>query len=280
MQSTITKFLSDDKQVRIFVLDNTAMMQQLMQRQPLKAGYAEAFASCFSISSVLCGTLKERQRLSIRLKTSTPFEYFHCDIESNGDVRGYASDAITASNRTLDNLAGFIGDKGLIRMTKDIGMGSLFTSTVDMPYRNIVDDFSHFFSQSEQLDTTFRTFYSGQGTSVLYSRVAFIQALPFTPVGVMKQWVKELDNNEELFRTTGTDFVQTIKLAINKASLVEEQTIRLFCHCSKETLMPLLYALGTTELENIFSEKNTVEIACNLCGQKYAYSPQDIISQN
>lgn len=86
MQATITKFLSDDKQIRLLVLDNTAIIQQMVKRQPLKSAYTEALATCFSLSSIVCGTLKDRQRLSVRLNTSAPYECFHCDIQSNGLV--------------------------------------------------------------------------------------------------------------------------------------------------------------------------------------------------
>lgn len=280
MQATIIKFLSDDKQVRILVLDNTAIIQKMLERQPLKAAYAEALAACFSLSSILCGTLKDRQRLSIRLKTSTPYEWLHCDIQSNGDVRGYASDAIAANNRDAADLSSVIGAKGMIRMTKDIGMGTVFTSTVDMPYRNIADDFAHFFKQSEQIDTVFRYFYLQQSSSVIYSRAALIQELPFASSGALERRTTELDKQEELFRTAGQDFTAKITTAFCSMSIIEQHTVRLFCPCSKEALMPLLYALGAAELEEIFAGKHTVEIACSLCGNKYVYSQQDMVQRS
>ncbi|MDP4146910.1 MAG: Hsp33 family molecular chaperone HslO [Bacillota bacterium] len=48
-----------------------------------------------------------------------------------------------------------IGDKGYIQVLKDLGMHSIFTSVTDMPFGNIIDDFSYYFKQIEQIDTIF-----------------------------------------------------------------------------------------------------------------------------
>jgi molecular chaperone Hsp33 len=211
------------------------------------------------------------------VKASTPYEFFHCDIDSNGDVKGYASDAIASESKDIGSIADLFGDRGFIRMTKDIGMGAMFTSTVDMPYPSMADNFAHFFKLSEQLDTSFRYYYSQQHCSVLYSRAVLIQPLPFTPIEVLEHWTTELDQKKELFKTADPDFTRTIKTALNNASIIEERSIRLFCHCSKEMLMPFLYALGAAKLKEALAEKQAMEIVCSMCGKKHAYSPQDII---
>ncbi|MBB6695319.1 Hsp33 family molecular chaperone HslO [Cohnella xylanilytica] len=279
MEAMIAKFLSHDKQTRILVLDNTSIVRELMRRQPLRAVGAEALATSFSLSCLLCATLKDEQRLSIRIQTSTAGRYFQCDVESNGHVRGYASDAVVDSGGNAAGLTELIGSRGLIRMTKDIGMGSLFTSAVDMPYQNIVDDFAHFFRQSEQLDTAFRYFYSGKPSDIRYSRAVLVQALPFAKDGTMEHWLSELDKSEDVFRTIGSDSEQRIRTVFGGADLVERQPLLLSCSCSKEALLPLLYGLGPAELEDIRRNRQTVEIACHLCGRKYEYNPQDLFTQ-
>lgn len=276
MKATIVKFLSNDKQVRILVLDNTAMLQQIFHKQPLKGVYGEALATFFTMSSLLCGILKDGQRLSIRLKTSTPDEYFHCDVESNGDVRGYASDAIASRISPAAQLPELIGDKGLIRMAKDLGMGAMFTSTVDMPYRNIVDDFGHFFKQSEQLETRFRYFYHEQSAQVHYSRAVLIQALPFAHADAIQYWVQEIAEKKNLFQTTGAAFAHNPSALFQEAKLIEQRDIRLYCSCSRDTLLPLLYSLGMDELRSLADARQSVDISCNSCGQAYTYSHSDL----
>ena len=75
-----------------------------------------------------------------------------------GNIRGYINDALL--NAPLDNINNLsveelIGDKGYIQVLKDLGMYSIFTGITDMPYGNIVDDFSYYFKQSEQTDSFF-----------------------------------------------------------------------------------------------------------------------------
>lgn len=153
MKATIAKLMTTDKQARILYMDNTFMMRELIGERPIHPLCAEALAASFTLSSLVCGLLKDGQRLSIRIDTSVPSAYIHCDVDSEGNVRGYASDTfIKQKPVTIPEL---IGDKGVIRITKDIGMGAMYTSAVDMPHANITDDFSHFFLQSEQVETFF-----------------------------------------------------------------------------------------------------------------------------
>lgn len=65
--------------------------------------------------------MKDGQRLSIQVNTSNILEYIRCDVESNGNVRGYVSDALKSLKLKAGNIAELIGNRGFIRVTKDIG---------------------------------------------------------------------------------------------------------------------------------------------------------------
>ena len=47
----------------------------------------------------------------------------------------------------------------------------MFTSTVDMPYQTLVEDFSHFFMKSGQTETAFRCYSCyNEESEILYRR--------------------------------------------------------------------------------------------------------------
>lgn len=278
MKATIAKLMTTDKQARILYMDNTFMMRELIGERPIHPLCAEALAASFTLSSLVCGLLKDGQRLSIRIDTSVPSAYIHCDVDSEGNVRGYASDTfIKQKPVTIPEL---IGDKGVIRITKDIGMGAMYTSAVDMPHANITDDFSHFFLQSEQVETFFRYDYgTDKNGNVAFIRGMLFQLLPFAGNGLFEKWASRMDESREKFRTASLPMdPQTLNTLFPDADVMEFGTVRLFCGCSKDALIGLLFGLGMEELNQAIDKNQEIEIACSTCGKTYVYNSRDLLA--
>jgi molecular chaperone Hsp33 len=88
MKATITKLITNDKQARIYILDNTDLIHELVSLENFNIISKEALSTTFTLSSLLCGLLKDKQRVSIQINTSTPSKYIRCDVDSYGNVRG------------------------------------------------------------------------------------------------------------------------------------------------------------------------------------------------
>ncbi|MDR0269031.1 Hsp33 family molecular chaperone HslO [Paenibacillus sp.] len=278
MEATLAKMMTKDKQARIVFLDNTLMVRELIGERPIDPICAEALATSFTISSLLSGLLKDGQRLSISINTSEPSAYIHCDVNSDGDVRGYATEAFVNNENKKTKVSELIGDKGVIRVTKDIGMGSMYTSAVDMPYKNITDDFSHYFMQSEQVETFFRyELGTDHNDHILYSRGMLFQLFPFAEKELFEKWKQRIDDNKPRFNAESlqTD-EKTLHALFPDADVMELGMVRLFCGCSKDVLIGLLFGLGLEELENAIVRNQEIEIACSTCGKSYAYDSRDL----
>ncbi|BAE82937.1 33 kDa chaperonin [bioreactor metagenome] len=280
MKTTMMKLMTKDRQARIFLLDSTALIRELLKKQQLDPVTKEALATTLTMSGLLCGLMKDGQRLSIQVNTSNPLAYIRCDVEANGNVRGYVSDELEGHRAKACNIAELIGNRGFIRVTKDIGMGSMFTSTVDMPYQTIVEDFSHFFRKSEQTETVFR-YYScyNEESEILYSRGILFQPLPFAESELLARWSEWMDQNDHKFRVPDLDAGERgLSDCLLDADLVGVEEMQLFCGCSKEMLVGLLYGLGQDELAEAMRQKQDLEIVCSGCGKKYVYNAKDIVS--
>src|SRR5690606_17939357 len=86
---------------------------------------------------------------------SEPKYKVFADADAKGNVRGYLNgELLKISNDPINKISldRLIGNKGTIRVIKGSAMNQ-FTGITDMPYRNIVDDISHYFIQSEQTQT-------------------------------------------------------------------------------------------------------------------------------
>lgn len=53
------------------------------------------------------------------------------------------------------------------------------------------------------------------------------------------------------------------------------QNVEWHCPCTRERVANMLRSLGQHEVEDILSEREVIEIACNFCGKLYVFDPVD-----
>jgi molecular chaperone Hsp33 len=111
---------------------------------------------------------------------------------------------------------------------------------------------SHYFHQSEQTPTHFAMHidYMDDG------RIGLPTILP-----------PELD--DEAFRRVPSLLFDDIEI---KASV----PVQAFCGCSKEMMIPMLYALGMDELTAACEKNEPIELICHICGHSYLFAPDEI----
>jgi len=284
MENVLIKGLAFDKKARIFFINNTELLKTICCRPAVKSQLLRhVLGLTVSAASLLVGTLKEQQRLSLKIQTSHSAHKLFADVDSLGNVRGYASDdLLKAPAESLDKMTipQFIGDTGFIQIAKDVGMFRSFTGITDMPYRNIVDDLSHYFHQSEQTPTCFalHIVYTEDG-QVQTSVGMLAQLLPGASKGLMgdiKEAIKPLPEIPPS-KLNGETFGQVPFLFFKENIEIKEAIpVRAYCGCSKEMMISMLYSLGKEELNSACGKDDSIEVVCRGCGQSYLFEPHEI----
>lgn len=282
MNNYILKTLAYNKQVRIFFMENTDMIKEICDNKNISNTLKTALGKTLSIATLISGTLKGNQRVSIKINASNSQHKIFADVDSMGNIRGYISDALlnepldTINNLSVEEL---IGDKGYIQVLKDIGMHSVFTGVTDMPYGNIVDDFSYYFKQSEQTDTFFSVnMVYNENNEITLCRGIMAQLLPGAPISLIDT-IKEITFENQLILLNFNDsknFKEIPHLLFSDIEIVEQYPVQFLCGCSKEFFYPMLYSLNKEELVDAYKSEKSMEIVCNVCGKKYSFSPQEI----
>lgn len=281
MNNYILKTLAYNKQVRIFFLDGTDMIKEICNHKNIGKTLKDALGKTVSIATLISATLKGNQRVSIKVSASNRKHKIFADADSMGNIRGYISDELL--NVPIDNIEGLsikevIGHKGCIQVLKDLGMHSIFTGITDMPYGNIVDDFSYYFKQSEQTDSFFSINIVYNNNEIVLCRGIMAQLLPGAPTGLIDTIRETIFENHSILSNLGDN--ESLKhipyLLFDDIEIVEKYPVQFLCGCSKEVFYPMLYSLSKDELEDAFQNKKSMEIVCNVCGKKYSFSSQDI----
>ena len=279
----LIRTLACSGQARILFVQNADLLNTVCNRPAIRSRLLRyALGLTVSAASLLAGTLKDRQRLSLKVKGSRPGCVWFADVDAAGNVRGYPGEALLdMSPEDLDRLSlpQLIGDRGFIQLVKDVGMYRSVTGITDMPHRNIVDDLAHYFRQSEQTPTHFAIHIDFDENSRVRTAVGVMaQLLPGATEGLMDRIREATRRLPDLSPADvdGDAFRQVPHRLFHDIEWLDERRVQAYCGCSKEMLRPMLHALGPGELTAACERNHPVEIVCRICGQAHVFTPDEI----
>ncbi|GAA0366127.1 Hsp33 family molecular chaperone HslO [Bacillus horti] len=277
----IIKSLIFNKQVRLYFVDNTALIKEILALNQIKSKlFNLALGKTVSGLSLLSATMKGEQRLSATITMSNPRYQIFADVEANGNVRGYVSKSVLEGNIEAVTLSELIGDKAAIRVIKGFKMNQ-FTGITDMPYKTLDEDISHYFKQSDQIETIIKTNIEfDENHRLLSSYAMYAQLLPGAPQHLLMPIKEKLNMSSVFFNDIRYMCTQQIEDTLNEmfsdAQLIGCQHLQFFCVCSKEMFYGLLYSIDRKNLEKSIRAEQSVNSTCHVCGRSYVFSPSEI----
>ncbi|ERI93311.1 chaperonin HslO [Clostridiales bacterium oral taxon 876 str. F0540] len=282
MRNYVIKTLAYNKQVRILFVENTEMLKEICDNKNMGRLLKIALAETVSITSLVSAILKDNQRISIKVNTSSKNCKIFSDADASGNIRGYISDELLnlpqeeVNNMSLEQL---IGDRGYLQVMKDLGMNSIFTGITEMLYGNIVDDFSYYFKQSEQIPSLFSlNIVLDENNDIILSRGILAQLLPGASIDIIEDIKNIINNNQLLLSNSNSNiaFNELPNLLFKDIDVMGIHPVQFFCGCSKDIFYPMLYSLNKEELIKAYENNKAIEIVCNVCGKKYNFNKDEL----
>ncbi|MFA1821041.1 Hsp33 family molecular chaperone HslO [Virgibacillus oceani] len=282
MQNFIVKTLIYDNQVRLFFVDNTKLINTIYNlNQEANKTLKLLLGKTVSAVSLMSGTLKEEQRVSLQITMSDPKYKVFADTDARGNVRGYLNKGLqNASSDFSGSLGQLIGDKGSIRVIKGSAMNQ-FTGITDMPYQNIVDDISHYFTQSEQTQTFIGTNLGlDDEGDLLFSNAIFAQLLPDASPHMIDEIKLNFRGNRDFFndlgKYNGNNMEEKLSELFQGAKFMGSSPVQFFCGCSKEMFYGMLHALNKSEIKQAINKNESIETGCQICGRTYSFNQSEL----
>lgn len=282
MDNYLVRTLAYNKQARILFVDSTKMVKEICNHKNMNKLLKTALGKTVTIASLISGTLKGDQRISLKISASNRNYKIFADADSMGNVRGYINDdLLNASLGYKDGLSieEVIGQKGCLQVLKDLGMNGIFTGITDMPHGNIVDDFSYYFKQSEQIPSIFFiTVMYNENNEIVLGRGIMAQLLPGAPIDLMDTIKRNVAENQSVISTMRNykKIEEIPQLLFEDIEIVGIESVQFFCGCSKEFFYAMLYSLDREELVSACQKGEPIEMVCNVCGRKYSFNPEEI----
>lgn len=278
MKDILTKGTAEG--VRIYALCTTNLVQEAATRHHTSHLASAALGRAMNGALLLAATMKDNERIALRLKGDGPIGEVVADAEGT-HVRGYVGDPdviLPLKNGKLD-VGGAIG-AGNIIVTRYLQNAEPFTGYAELVDGEIASDLTNYLYTSEQTPSSVAlgVLVNKEG-QVIASGGYFIQAMP----GCAEETLAQLEENISL-----TPYVtQLLELGYTPEKMIEtiargldvtiQESIELSykCRCSREKILGALATLGQEDISAMSQDEET-EVHCQFCNETYKFSGEEI----
>ena len=278
MKDILTKGTAEG--VRIYALCTTNLVQEAATRHHTSHLASAALGRAMNGALLLAATMKDNERIALRLKGDGPIGEVVADAEGT-HVRGYVGDPdvfLPLKNGKLD-VGGAIG-AGNIIVTRYLQNAEPFTGYAELVDGEIASDLTNYLYTSEQTPSSVAlgVLVNKEG-QVIASGGYFIQAMP----GCAEETLAQLEENISL-----TPYVtQLLELGYTPEKMIEtiargldvtiQESIELSykCRCSREKILGALATLGQEDI-SAMSQVEGTEVHCQFCNETYKFSGEEI----
>ncbi len=272
MDTVLYKLLTHDKQARIFLIDNTAMVNAAQASS--EGVVLDVFNTVLTFTSILHGMFTNAKRVSVKLETSDPEGFMLFGADANGNVQGYVSDELIS--RRYNGLKEMAGDIGCLKIVYDNGADAVFTGIIEIKEDDIAQNLSRYFLQSEQTESIFRYYCAEDGPGIRLSRGILVQALPFAEKPLISKWAARLEKEKSVIAGSLKPAQALPNVFLSEADVTEQWPVRLKCSCDRQSVLFMLMGLGVNELEWTIDENQDIEVKCGKCGERYGFGADEI----
>ena len=278
MKDILTKGTAEG--VRIYALCTTNLVQEAAIRHHTSHLASAALGRAMNGALLLAATMKDNERIALRLKGDGPIGEVVADAEGT-HVRGSVGDPdvfLPLKNGKLD-VGGAIG-AGNIIVTRYLQNAEPFTGYAELVDGEIASDLTNYLYTSEQTPSSVAlgVLVNKEG-QVIASGGYFIQAMP----GCAEETLAQLEENISL-----TPYVtQLLELGYTPEKMIEtiargldvtiQESIELSykCRCSREKILGALATLGQEDISAMSQDEET-EVHCQFCNETYKFSGEEI----
>lgn len=278
MKDILTKGTAEG--VRIYALCTTDLVQEAAARHHTSHLASAALGRAMNGALLLAATMKDNERITLRLKGDGPIGEVVADAEGT-NVRGYVGDPdvfLPLKNGKLD-VGGALG-AGNIIVTRYLQNAEPFTGYAELVDGEIASDLTNYLYTSEQTPSSVAlgVLVNKEG-QVIASGGYFIQAMP----GCAEETLAKLEENISLtpyvtqlleLGYTPEKMIETIARGL-EVTIQESVELSYKCRCSREKILGALATLGQEDL-TAMSEDEETEVHCQFCNETYKFRGAEI----
>jgi molecular chaperone Hsp33 len=278
-----------DGTVRVMAAITTDIVAEAMRRHETSPTVSAAFGRVLTGTLMLGASLKEFDRLTVKIECDGAVGGLVAEASNQGTVRGYVknphAELPPKANGKFD-VSGIVG-KGTLYVIResgyDIGLyREPYVGSVPLISGEIAEDFAYYMAKSEQIPSAVLLGVLLQNTEpfITASGGVMIQMMPGANehIATMIEDTIGLAPHLTSVITDGATPQDLLKLVLGVIDfeVLEERAVVFSCNCSFERAVSLISSLGRTEVESMLEEDKGAKMTCGFCNEIYTLNEPDL----
>ncbi|MEP6901642.1 MAG: Hsp33 family molecular chaperone HslO [Actinomycetota bacterium] len=281
--------IAADATVRVMAAITTDTVREAVRRHQTSPTASVALGRVLTGTLLLGSSLKDFDRLTVKIESAGLVEGIVAETLANGKVRGYIKNPLAELQPRNDgtfDVAGIIG-KGMFYVTRESGFElglhrEPYVGTVPITSGEIAQDFAHYLMKSEQIPSAvlLGVLLQPEKPFVECAGGVMIQMLPTANENIavmiedtilhapqLTTAIKEGATAEDLLKMT---------LGIIDYEILGEKKVKFECNCSFERAVELISSLGKKEVSAMLEEDRGAAMTCGFCSTVYTLDENDL----
>lgn len=283
----IVRYISQDGGVICCAVDTTDMVAKAEQIHKTSAVVTAALGRLMTGTSIMGYMLKgENDSVTTRINGSGPMGSAIAVANSKGNTKGYVTNPIVElplnQYGKLD-VSGAVGKDGFLTIIKEMGETAPYTGHSPIVSGEIAEDFTYYYATSEQIPTVCALGVLVNPDLTVSSAGGYlVQLLPGATDEIIDKLEENVNKMEPISKLIAdgktTDEIATMIMAGFSPELLDENTVKYECDCSRERIEKALISVGKDELLKMAEEQEDTQVECHFCNRKEHFTSSQLKS--
>ena len=278
-----------DETVRFMAAITTETVIEAVRRHQTSPTVTAALGRTLTGTLLLGATLKEFDRLTVKIEAEGEVGGIVAETDKGGKVRGYVRNPnieLPAKQNGKFDVSGIVkgGTFYVIRESGyDVGLyREPYVGSVPIVSGEIGEDFAYYLAKSEQIPSAVLLGVLLQNSEpfVAASGGVMIQMLPGANehiVTMIEDTISRAPHLTSVIKDGATP-EDLLKLALGDIDykILEERDVKFECNCSFDRAVSLISSLGREEVASMLAEDNGANMTCGFCNELYTLNNADL----
>ena len=278
-----------DGTIRVLAAITTDVVAEAVRRHQPSPTATAALGRVLTGTLLMAGTLKDFDRLSVKIDCKGPIGGIIAEATLGGHVRGYVKNPdaeVPARDDGKFNVGGVIGE-GMFYVIREAGFDiglhrEPYTGSVPVVSGEIAEDFAYYLAKSEQIPSAVMLGVLLQNTEpfVKASGGVLVQMMPGANPHLITMIEDTIAHAPHLTSiiNEGASPSDLARLALGEIDfeVLEEKDVEFRCNCSMERARTLISSLGKTEVASMLADDKGAVMSCGFCSEVYQLDEGDL----
>jgi len=281
--------ISAGGEIRVFGAITTDTVAEAIRRHGTSPTVSAALGRTMTGALMMGSTLKELDRLTVKIESEGPVGGITAEASADGKVRGYVKNPtaeLPSNGAGKFDVSGIVG-KGMFYVIREAGFEIGFkpepyVGSVPIVSGEIAEDFAYYLAKSEQIPSAVMlgVLLNNAEPFVAASGGVMVQMMPGANEHLITMIEDTIAHAPHLTTVINAETKpeQLIELALGEIEyqILDEKDVSFQCTCSFERAVGMVAALGPDEVESMLREQGEAIMNCGFCNEVYTLSAADL----